>query len=217
LPSGDSTLESLKDALGDVAGEAVTTWAAINTKHVEMGHGRYGHSTVKVAAVYLQDEDGAPEHKIIVKAFSSKSARDNEAIRHLAARRDAPEFAARHLVDLAFNPIACGDRGVVMVQELAKGGLQEHAPMPTLFGKASAGVAAGKIYDSLLTEWNATGTRPESTRGRTRTSEFTTCRSPCEFPAGTAIVIPRVSGPSRNRASGSTSPSRTVICLSVKD
>jgi hypothetical protein len=162
LPTSDSAGESLEEALGTAAGEAVLAWATANDRRIEVDHCLYGHSSARVAAVYLQDKSGTPERKIIIKAFSTKSARDNEANRHRAARREAPEFARRHLVDLEFDSIPCGDDGIVMFQELAKGGLQEHAPLQSLIGTPLVGIAAGKICDSLLTEWNETGTRPEA-------------------------------------------------------
>ncbi|MFD5823866.1 hypothetical protein [Lentzea sp. NPDC060358] len=162
MPSDDSILRPLVAALGEVPGRAVADWAAVNRRSVEVDHSLHGHSTAGVAIVHVQQDDRAPERRIVAKTFGTESARDNEASRHRAALADAPEFAEHHLVCLAFDSIVCPDGSVVMFQELAAGGLRDHAPVQKSIGTPSAATACGMICESLLEKWNSTGTRPQS-------------------------------------------------------
>jgi len=161
LRSSGAIRVSLEDALGPEAGAIVHRWVEANGMRIEVDRRLYGHSSARVVAAFLQKADGSPERKIILKAFDTKSASDNEARRHQDAQRDAPAFAQRHLVDLRFHAMPYGVNGMVMFQDVAAGGLQDHDPLQVLIGTPSLRTAVGQICGSLLTEWNATGTKPE--------------------------------------------------------
>ncbi|MEV7046163.1 AAA family ATPase [Amycolatopsis sp. NPDC051061] len=159
MPIGGPTQLALEAALGVPAAAEVLRWAELNGMAIEVDRHQYGHSSARVAAVYLQSSDGKPEQRLIVKAFEAKSARESEVRRHRAALQDAPDFAERHLVRLPWHAISYGTDGVVMFQHVAAGGLEPHGPLRELLDTPASAVAVGEICRSLLTEWNATGTK----------------------------------------------------------
>ena len=132
----------LRERLGAPAADALAELAALRgLQYRYAGWFVNGRSTANVAAVYAVGAGAT--RKVMLKHDMADSSRLHlaEYARHHDARREATEFAERHLIAPVGEPIRVGDGTWITFQEIAGGSFQDYRVLSALL----AGVPQAKV------------------------------------------------------------------------
>ena len=151
-----SDLDPLAEVLGDGPAQAVVRALKLRNQRIEVDVTKWcaqGYTGARLAAVEITyDRAKRPTPRRCIAKVCPPTTSRPESARHYEALAQNQDFADRHLVQLAFDPVECPDGEVVIGQQIAGDSLGHVQTLAKLTGTDRI-EACRMVRAALLDDW----------------------------------------------------------------